>query len=66
MLIVNPLHGYYRPAHLDHVERALLRSLPPGSGSGWPELQAAGCSREVADAALRRVIAEEGATLLAL
>lgn len=43
------------------VERAaaLLRSLPPGSGSGWPELAAAGYSRAVADAALLRVLAEE-------
>lgn len=40
---------------------ALLRSLPPGSGSGWPELQAAGYSRAVADAALRLVLAEERA-----
>lgn len=40
---------------------ALLRRLPPGSGSGWPELQAAGYSRAVADAALLRVLSEERA-----
>lgn len=29
MIIVTPLHHYYRPAHLEHVKAEMLRRGPP-------------------------------------